>query len=436
MTIAYEIIIFFLLIFAAGLFNAAEIAIASFGSSKIEDLKEIKDKRAPYFEAIQKNPEPFFGTVQITSTIFLVTAAMLAFDITAGSFLPFFYTMAISPYAAKISAYLVSIALVSFCSMSFGMLIPKAIGFRYAEPIGKRSVRFVLFLSRLLNPFIKIVTELSNLLLAPFNEKTNFSQSRLTEDEIRIIISEGVKSGALNKTEHEIIENVFEFNDLRANEVMVPRTEMNAVEMSENEKDLLQEIMTSGHSILPVYDENLDNISGVLHTKDIVKSVIEGGTLTIKNLLRPAYFVPETKLISEILKEMQNRGERLAIVTDEYGGTEGVITMEDILEEIVGEFSNTSQIVEYNRLPDGKYYVLGSMYIDDFNEVFNINLPLSDEYSTVAGFVSYRSGKILNIGEKLKFERLNFELIKKIRQKMVQFRIHSDDGEFNESVKT
>jgi CBS domain containing-hemolysin-like protein len=210
---------------------------------------------------------------------------------------------------------------------------------------------------------------------------------------------------------------------------------MNAVELSENDNALLQEVIKSGNSIIPVYQENLDNISGVLHTKDIVKLIIEGNSLNIKNLMRPAYFVPETKLISEILKEMQNRGDRLAIVTDEYGGTEGVITMEDIIEEIVGEFSDAGHTKEFNRLPDGKYYVLGSMYIDDFNEVFNINIPVSDEYSTVAGFVADKSGKILNVGEFLKFDRLTFELIKKTRQKMVQFRVYSDDGEFAETIR-
>ncbi|MCK7528161.1 MAG: CBS domain-containing protein [Ignavibacteriales bacterium] len=147
-----------------------------------------------------------------------------------------------------------------------------------------------------------------------------------------------------------------------------------------------------------------------------MRSIIEKQEYSLKSLLRPAYFVPETKLISEILKDMQKQGERIAIVTDEYGGTEGVITMEDILEEIVGEIKDKtkSEIQYYSKLPDGKYYVLGSMNIDEFNEAFSYKLPESDDYNTIAGFISEQTGKILNPSEKYEYEGLVFELIKKI----------------------
>ncbi len=240
----------------------------------------------------------------------------------------------------------------------------------------------------------------------------------------------------MNETEKEIIENIFEFNDLRANEVMIPRTEMVALEFIENQQEITDEVIKTGHSLIPVYEESIDNIIGVLHTKDVMKTIIQNKNVELKNLIRPAYFIPETKLISEILAEMQSRGERLAIVTDEYGGTEGLITVEDILEEIVGEFKDNpkSEIKDFYRLPDGKFYILGSMSIDDFNEIFNIELPKSDEYNTVAGFVSDQTGKILNTGEIYNFENLRFELIKKIRQKMVQFKVNATEGLFFEKT--
>jgi putative hemolysin len=260
----------------------------------------------------------------------------------------------------------------------------------------------------------------------------------MSEDEIRVIISESVKSGTLNKTEQEIIENVFEFNDLHANEVMIPRTEMSAIELIEDRTEIMKYITKTGHSLLPVFENSLDNIVGVLHTKDFIRSIAEEIQIDVKSLIRPAYFVPETKLISEILKEMQKRGERLAIVTDEYGGTEGVITMEDILEEIVGDLGDVSEseVKNYSRLQDGKYYILGSMNISEFNEIFNIDLPESDEYNTVAGFISYNTGKILNVGESFEYNSLIFELIKKIRQKMVQFRVFSNEAVFLSKVET
>ena len=173
----------------------------------------------------------------------------------------------------------------------------------------------------------------------------------------------------------------------------------------------------------------------MLHTKDFTRSLIEKKYFPLKTLIRPAYFIPETKLISEVLKEMQRRGERLAVVTDEYGGTEGLITVEDILEEIVGEIKDKTkkEIKEYTKLQDDKYYVLGSMSIADFNETFSFALPESDEYNTIAGFIALNSGKILNTSESHEFEGLKFELIKKIRQKMVQFKVHSDEKDFREN---
>jgi putative hemolysin len=430
-----ELIIMVSCILAAGFFAAAEIAIAAFGTNKIEELKERKDKSAAYFEKIQKESNAFFGTIQTVSNIFLMAAAIMGFYISL---------KAVSPRLEDTDAYIIrempevfaiiiAILVVSFLAMIFSVLIPKAIGFKYSESIGKKTVRFFLLLTKLLKVPVNIVTTAGNFLLLPFNEKTNFSQTRFSEDEIRIIISEGVKSGAIDESEQEIIENLFEFNDLRANEVMIPRTEMIAVEWGGNEPEITNEVINSGHSLIPVYRDSPDNIIGVLHTKDLMKTIIEKKPVQLKSLIRPAYFIPETKLISEVLKEMQTRGERIAIVMDEYGGTEGIITMEDILEEIVGKFRNNNkpEVKEYSKLPDGKFYVLGSMAIEDWNDIFNMDIPYSDEYNTIAGFIADKTGKILNTGETFSYESLTFELIKKIRQKMVQFKVFSPNGEFD-----
>jgi putative hemolysin len=281
------------------------------------------------------------------------------------------------------------------------------------------------------------MNSLSDFFLLPFKEKTNFSQTKPSEDEILDIIADGVKSGAIDEKEEEIIKNIIEFNDLRAGEVMVPRTEMISIDINESDENLLRNIILRGHTLIPVYEDSMDNIVGILHSKDVIRLLLESGSISsLKNLIRPAYFIPETKLISEILNEMQKRGERLAIVSDEYGGTEGVITIEDILEEIVGEIKSdsVSEQKAYYKLPDNKYFVLGSMQINDFNDVFNFTLPESDEYNTVAGFIAERSGKILSLNETIEYDGVKFELIKKIRQKMVQFKIYSDDGSFKEKT--
>ena len=429
-----EAVLVIVLILFAGLLSAADIAIASFGTNKIEELKEKNDAAANLFESIQKDPNSFYGTIQISTNLLMVASAVIGFHLFMRLFYKVFYgeTIHSLDIYSELLAGISSVLLISFLIILFSLLIPKALGFKYSEKIGRTAICPLIFLSKFIKYPVKIITWIGNLILIPFKEETNFYQTKMSEDEIRVIISESVKSGTLNKTEQEIIENIFEFNDLHANEVMIPRTEMSAIEMVNDKSEIMKYIIKTGHSLLPVYEDSLDNIVGVLHTKDFIKSMAEEAIGDIKSLVRPAYFVPETKLISEILKEMQKRGERLAIVTDEYGGTEGVITMEDILEEIVGDLGDTTQseIKNYSLLPDGKYYILGLMDISEFNEIFNIDLPESDEYNTIAGFVSYNTGKILNVGESFEHNSLTFELIKKIRQKMVQFRVYSNGSTF------
>jgi len=437
--IIIEAAIVVILILLAGVISAADIAIATFGTNKIEELKEKHDKASELFESIQKDPNSFYGTIQISANLLMVASAVVGFHLFMRLFYKVFYGDAIHSLDiySELLAGISSVLLISFLIILFSVLIPKALGFKYSEKIGRTFILPLMLLSKIIKYPVKIITWLGNLILIPFNEGTNFYQTKMSEDEIRVIISESVKSGTLNKTEQEIIENIFEFNDLHANEVMIPRTEMSAIELVNDKSEIMKYIIRTGHSLFPVYEDSLDNIVGVLHTKDFLKSIAEEVQIDIKSLIRPAYFVPETKLISEILKEMQKRGERLAIVTDEYGGTEGVITMEDILEEIVGDLGDTSQteVKNFSLLPDGKYYVLGSMDISEFNEVFSIDLPESDEYNTVAGFISYSTGKILNIGESFEFNSLTFELIKKIRQKMVQFRVYSNSNSFFAKTK-
>ena len=434
-----EAVIVVILILLAGVLSAADIAIATFGTNKIEELKEKHDKASELFESIQKDPNSFYGTIQISANLLMVASAVVGFHLFMRLFYKVFYGDAIHSLDiySELLAGISSVLLISFLIILFSLLIPKALGFKYSEKIGRTFILPLMLLSKIIKYPVKIITWLGNLILIPFNEGTNFYQTKMSEDEIRVIISESVKSGTLNKTEQEIIENIFEFNDLHANEVMIPRTEMSAIELVNDKSEIMKYIIRTGHSLFPVYEDSLDNIVGVLHTKDFLKSIAEEVQIDIKSLIRPVYFVPETKLISEILKEMQKRGERLAIVTDEYGGTEGVITMEDILEEIVGDLGDTSQteVKNFSLLPDGKYYVLGSMDISEFNEVFSIDLPESDDYNTVAGFISYSTGKILNIGESFEYNSLTFELIKKIRQKMVQFRVYSNSNSFFAKTK-
>jgi putative hemolysin len=428
--ILVEMITFTVLVLMSGYITAAQISIASFGENKIEELKEKKDHLVDYLEAIQKNQESFYGSLQLLLILLLIIESIIGFKIAHGFVSPIIYdsTIKIIQNNHFFIAFIISVIIVLTFYVIFGLLIPRAFGFKFADKLGRISIKVLLPVTKILSGPVSIYTSVSNLLLIPLKEKTNFSQHRPSEDEILEMISEGVKSGSIDQKEQEIIQNIFEFNDLRANEVMIPRTEMIAVDIEEDIKSIFEKIIKAGHSLIPVFKETQDNIIGVIHTKDLIKSIIEKHDINLNTLIRPAYFIPETKLISNVLTDMQQLGERLAIVTNEYGGTEGIITMEDILEEIIGEIKDrtSGEQGDFFKLPDGKYYVLGSMSIDAFNRTFNVELPFSDEYNTIAGFIAFRTGRILDTGETYEYEGLIFLLIKKIRQKMVQFKVYSD----------
>ena len=435
-TVVIEIIIFALLVFFAGFLEAAKIAISSIGENKIDELKEQKNQTVLFFEKILQDEESFFGSIQLLITMTMVVAAIVGFRVLLyflNSLLPAQeYSSIVLNF--NLIAIILSLTIITPILIIFSFLIPKAIGFKYSDGLAIKSVRMLYGYSQLLRIPVIILTTVSNWFLKPVKEKTNFASSRPSEDEILDIISDGVKSGAIDETEEEIIKNILEFNDLKSDEVMIPRTEMIAVDLSEEKENILKEIMKTGHSLVPAYEGTTDEIIGVIHTKDLMRRYIEKKNISLKNLVRPAYFIPETKPISEVLKEMQRRGERLAIVTDEYGGTEGLITLEDILEEIVGEIKDITKIKEseFSRFPDGTFCILGSMDIDDFNKSFNYTIPESEEYNTIAGFVAEKTGKIMNQGDSFEFEGLHFELIKKMRQKMVQFKVYSDGNDFKE----
>lgn len=428
--------IFLLLIVLTGYLTASEIAISSYGENRIEELKEKNIRLSEVFLKILKDPEPFYGSLHLLKYSIMICAALIVFQ--------FFILLIHAKFSGSfvdngswnklILPFLLALIISSVLLIIFGYLIPKVIGYKHSKKIGEFSVKILYPVSIILYYPVKLLMSIGNFLLLPTGEKTNFSKTYPSEEEILGLISDGVESGTIDEKEGEIIANVFEFNDLKANEVMIPRTEMVAIDSAEDQEIIISKVMKTGHSLIPVYEDSPDNISGVIHVKDFLRQVIEEEKFPVKNFIRPAYFIPETKLISEVLTEMQQQGERLAVVTDEYGGTEGVITMEDILEEIVGEIKDkhSTSIKEYSKLPDDKYYILGSMQIDDFNETFNHKLPESDEYNTVAGFVADNASRILNIGESTEFEDMKFELIKKIRQKMVQFKVSSGGRDFRE----
>lgn len=430
--VVLDLSIILCLILLNGFFSGSEMAIISLKNSRIQALLEEGNSRARVLDRLKNNPDSFFATVQIGVT--LVTSATSAYG--AATLLqylsPFLHSLNLplvsDPNVIENVALVALIVSISYMTLVFGELIPKSLALNYSEGFALTVAYPLHIFSRIFALPTIFLTFSTNLILKLFKDKTSFSESKLVEEEIRHLLEEGVQAGTIEHHENEIIRNVFEFNDTSAREIMVPRVDVQAL-IVDLEPEELERVMDIPYSRLPVHKESLDHIVGILHTKDLVRAVARKQQVVLADLVRPAYFVPDTMKIDKILHEMQKRRTHMAIVVDEYGGTAGLLTMEDILEEIVGEIQDITEEPEPKeivKVAEDTYLVAGSCPIADFNEFFTENeLPESDSYNSVAGFVIEKLGRFPEVGEKVKLANQNFELSKRIRQKLVQFRVQT-----------
>ncbi len=308
--------------------------------------------------------------------------------------------------------------------------IPRGFGEKYSRNLVP-FVCYILFVIDLTGRlFTTTLKGIARPFLKPFGAEPNYSITLVSEEHIKKLLDAGLEKGELEEEEHEILENVLEFHDLTAYDVMIPRTEMAAVELTGDPQHDFKEIIRTGYNSVPIYEDSLDNITGIVNVKELMRHYIVNNDYEIKRAIRPPHFVPETKYISEILREMQLKGIRAAIVADEYGGTEGIIKLEDILGEIVGDITLQAEgePAEVSEMPDGSWIVLGNMSITDLNDYFESEFPESEEYTTLAGFVSDVTGKILNPGDKVSHENFTIELTKRIKNKMAEFRLTKDQS--------
>lgn len=237
----------------------------------------------------------------------------------------------------------------------------------------------------------------------------------VSEEEVIQLLEEGERSGAINKTEHDLIKSILEFTDTTVKEVMVPRTDVFAVDITMPRDKLLQSLIDQGYTRVPVYRESIDQIVGIIYTKDLIGMLEHRDLIILQDVIRPAYMVPESKKISVLLRELQKNRQHMAIVIDEFGGTEGIITIEDIVEEIVGEIRDEydEEQTEVETSSDGSTIVSGGMSIHDFNERFKTSLPEHSQYDTISGFLNVQTERIPELQEEITFDNISFTIIKK-----------------------
>jgi putative hemolysin len=415
------------LILLIGFFSASEVAVLSTRKSRMQELADEGNRNAFIVLEFQKNPEQFLATVHVGIIFSLTLASGLGGVIGFQHIAPALQeseTIWIRDARSWIALGTIVIS-IGFLVVVAGELVPKSLALRFAEVVALRVAAPLRIFSTMFRYPVKVLTFASNLFLAPFRDKTTFAESRISEEEFKLMLEEGTKSGVIDKTEHELIKSIFEFTDTTAKEVMIPRPDIVAIDLGTPREHLVRIVLEEGYSRMPVYRGTIDTIAGVVYTKDLLGMLEHRNLILLEDIIRPAYFVQETMKISRLMRELQGHRMHMAIVIDEFGGTEGIITMEDILEEIVGEIHDEydEELREVESASDGSFLVNGRMSVKDFNERFSAGVPEEDEYDTVSGFLQKVTGRIPDLNEEVTYGNLNFAIVKKSQRRIRVVRV-------------
>lgn len=404
-TTIWELILLAFLILLNGLLAAAEVALVSVHRSrgKLRSLAAQGVEAARVAERVVEDSSRFLATIQVGITLvgFLsaATAAASLADGLARLMARTGVTFLVE-YGRPIAVALITFVLAGV-TLVFGELVPKTIALRHAERIALAAARPVDLLARLLGPPVRLLVSIGNLVTRLLGVREHGSVPFVTEEEIKALIDAGQEGGAIEEEEKEMILSVFEFGDTLTREVMVPRVDMVAIEGNTPLPEAVDVALKEGHSRIPVYEGTIDNIVGMLHTKDLLVYLKDRRSdVPLRSILRKAYYVPETKRVRDLLEELQQRRIQAAIVVDEYGGTAGMVTIEDMVEEIVGEIEDEDDVAEevVERVGPGELVVDGRLPVDDVSRLLGVQLP-SEGVDTLGGLIFARLGRVPAVGD-------------------------------------
>jgi CBS domain containing-hemolysin-like protein len=426
-SILFEIILVFLIVLANAFFVAAEFAIVKVRSSEIQPLVDKQNKRAKIAMRLITHLDEFLSATQVGITMTSLGLGWIGEPVTVKILEPVFQMLAITnPHTIHTIAVIVGFTFLTFLHITIGEQAPKFVVLKHS----KSSVLFLSFplylFSLVFKPVIWILNKSSNLILSSIGIKSVSESERFhTEEELRLLIAEGKQSGAIDSTEHQLIEKIFEFNDKIAREIMIPRNHMIALNIEDSREKIFQTVIEEGFSRIPVYKDTIDNIIGIVYTKDLISAAEHRELITLTDIIRPATFVSATKQIGNLLKELQKKKVHLAIVVDEYGGVEGLVTIEDIIEEIVGEIQDEYDIDSQEVIPEksGMYLVNPIISIENFNEKFKTKIPEDPDYQTLNGFLQKLTGHIPDIYERIDYKGISFIVTKKTGNRILQVRM-------------
>lgn len=417
-SLIFQIVLLFILILVNAFFAMSEIAIISLNDSKMEKMAKSGHKKAKQIMRLTENSSSFLSTIQIGVTLagFLTSAS-------ASQVFAQRLTDAVSPVLPdsipvslvhSISVVLITL-IMSYFSLVFGELAPKRIAMQIPEKISFLAVGPLLFVAKITKPAVKLLSFSTNLVVRIFGFDPNSDEETVTEEEIRMMVDVGQEKGVIEDTQKEMIDNIFEFDDIDVSDIMTHRTDMYAVEANDSLQNVIDISVEHGYSRIPVYDDDPDNIIGIAYIKDLIqyigKSLPENG---LRSIMRKAYYVPESKKCGKLFKEMSESHVQMAIVVDEYGGTAGLVTLEDLLESIVGniqdEYDNEDE--EISRIDDATFTIDGTTDIEEVGDLIGVTFPDGD-YDTLGGYIISRLGFLPADGEmnSLEFENFRFTVL-------------------------
>lgn len=425
-----ELLLILILTLINAFFSASEMAIVSLNKNRINYLAEAGNEKARLILKLLDEPSKFLAIIQVGITLAGFFASASAATTISERFSGVLREVNV-PYSNKVSVILITIFL-AYVTLVFGELFPKRVALQNSEGISMFVIRPILFVSKMMLPFVKLLSNSTNSLIKISGINLKNLEEKVSEEEIRTMIEVGQENGVFNETEKEMINGIFEFNDTLAKEVMTPRTDVFAVDIKETNNLIINEVLEEKYSRVPVYEEDIDNIIGILFIKDLFGYLLKASTdkIDMRKLLRPPYFVPENKNIDILFKELQESKNHMAILIDEYGGFSGIVTIEDLIEEVMGnifdEYDEYEQ--DFKKIDTSTYLVSGSLAIDEVNEILNLNLQ-SENSDTIGGFVVDLLGSIPRDDEKssIKYEEITFEIEKVNEKRIEELKIYIDE---------
>ncbi len=394
-----ELALIAFLILINAFFAASEIAIISVRKTRLRQLVEEGVKEAEMVERLSENSSRFLATIQVGVTLVgFFTAATAAVSLAEPLYgLMVMLSLPISPQAGRSLVVTVITIVLAFVMLILGELVPKTLALQHAERVSLAVVRPIAFLARLFAPAVSLLTHVTDFLVAPLGGKGKSSLPFITPEEIKTMVDAGQEGGVIETTEKEMIYSIFAMGETPVREVMVPRIDIFALAVETPLPEVIAASVRTSHTRIPVYEGTRDNVIGLVHTKDLLKCSLESCPIGgLRDILRPIHFVPESKKVDDLLREMQARKMHMVIVVDEYGGTAGLVTIEDLLEEIVGEIRDEYDDKEESlvqSLGDGEAVFEGITSLDDVNETLGLDLQAED-VDSIGGYVYSQLGRI------------------------------------------